>query len=71
MTNRELVALLERLDPDADILVVDPFENYDEKPYGPYSDLTERMDNEEQFAVRARTVEGRSLIEIGSVSHVL
>jgi hypothetical protein len=71
VTNRELYFLLETLNPEADVLIVDPHHDYEAEPYGPYHDLTERMDNEGEFAVRARTVEGRSLIEIGSVSHVL
>jgi hypothetical protein len=71
MTNRELIETLERMDPNADVLVVDPYHNYAAEPYGPYNDLTERMDNEEEFDVRINHVEGRTLVEIGSISHIL
>jgi hypothetical protein len=69
MTVRELRELLETMDPNADVLVVDPHETYESRPYGCYEDLTERMDNEGEFSVRSNRIEGRDLVEIGSVDH--
>lgn len=67
MTNRELIEALSGLDPEAEVLIVDFEIDYEEQPYGVYHDLTERLDNEGTFAVKTRTIEGRSLVEIGSI----
>lgn len=68
MTNRELQEQIDGLDPEAEVLIVDAEEDYEAHPYGPYRDLTERLDNESTFAVRAREIEGRKVIEIGSIA---
>lgn len=67
MTNRELMAQLEQLDAEAEVCIVDHEVDYDERPYGIYADLTERLDNETTFAIRAREIEGRKIIEIGAI----
>jgi len=69
MNVRELIWALECLkEPEAEVCIVDPHEDYNDKPYGIYHDLTERLDNETTFAVQKRTVEGRNLVEIGSIA---
>jgi hypothetical protein len=68
VTLRELLGQLERLDPEAEVLIVDPEEDYEARPYGCYEDLSERLDNESTFAVRAREIEGRQVVEIGSIA---
>lgn len=68
MVNRELIEQLERLNPEAEVLIVDHEVDYAEKPYGVYSDLTERLDNESTFAVQAREIEGCKVIEIGDIA---
>lgn len=68
MVLRELLEQIEGLDPEAEVLLVDPEFDYEDEPYGVYQDLTERLDNESTFAVRAREIEGCKVIEIGSIA---
>lgn len=68
MTNRELIDILSRLDPDAEILIVDfEFTEYREKPMGVYGSFAERVENEGQFEIKSRDLFGKQIIEIGGI----
>lgn len=68
MNNRELIDILSRLDPEAEILIADwETSDYAENPNGIYNDLSERIDNEGTFEIKAREIDGRPFIEIGGI----